>query len=38
LSLTTAIDSALETSRPLIDAAGHELTVDLPAEPVVGRR
>jgi PAS domain S-box-containing protein len=34
MSLTTAIDSALETSRPLIDAAGHELTVDLPAEPL----
>jgi signal transduction histidine kinase len=26
--------SALETSMPLIDAAGHTLTVDLPADPI----
>lgn len=28
------IQSALEASRPLIDSAGHSLTVDLPDEPV----
>ncbi|HEY4175032.1 MAG TPA: ATP-binding protein, partial [Rhodopila sp.] len=28
------VRSALETSRPLIDAAGHTLTVDLPGEPL----
>jgi signal transduction histidine kinase len=28
------IESAVETSRPLLDAARHELRVDLPAEPL----
>lgn len=30
----TVIQSAIETSRPLIEQCGHELTVDLPPEPV----
>jgi len=29
-----AVQAALETTRPLIDAAGHDLTVQLPAQPV----
>ncbi len=29
------LDSAVETSRPLIDEMGHELTVTLPQQPVV---
>ena len=28
------VESAIETSRPLIDATGHRLEVDLPAEPL----
>lgn len=32
--LDDVIHSAVETARPLIDAAGHELTVSLPPEPV----
>lgn len=35
VELAAVVASAVETSRPLLDAAGHELTVDLPAEPVV---
>ena len=34
VELTTVLENAVETSRPLIDAAGHELTVSLPPEPV----
>ncbi|HKV08406.1 MAG TPA: ATP-binding protein [Thermoanaerobaculia bacterium] len=34
IDLAEAIRSALETTRSLIDKAGHELTVRLPAEPV----
>jgi PAS domain S-box-containing protein len=34
VSLASVIDSALETSRSLIDAGGHRLTVELPPEPV----
>lgn len=34
LSIARAIHSAVETSRPLIDASGHELTVDVPSEPL----
>jgi PAS domain S-box-containing protein len=34
LALERAIDMALETSRPAINAAGHRLSVLLPAEPV----
>jgi PAS domain S-box-containing protein len=30
----TAIQSALEVSRPLIEAAGHTLEVDMPREPI----
>jgi PAS domain S-box-containing protein len=33
--LADVVSSALETSRPLIEAAGHELTVSLPPGPVV---
>ena len=34
VDLAAVIESALEMSRPLIQAAGHKLTVELPAEPV----
>jgi signal transduction histidine kinase len=34
IELRTAIEVAVETSRPLIDAARHRLTVDLPQEPL----
>ena len=34
VELATVLASALETSRPLIDQAGHHLTVTLPPEPV----
>ncbi len=34
VELAAAVRQALETSRPLIEAAGHELRVTLPAEPV----
>jgi signal transduction histidine kinase/ActR/RegA family two-component response regulator len=34
LDLGTVIRTAIETSRPLVDAAGQELTIDLPAEPL----
>jgi PAS domain S-box-containing protein len=33
-TLQAVVDLALETSRPLIDAAGHQLEVALPAAPV----
>lgn len=33
--LATVVNNAVETSRPVIDAAGHELTVVLPSAPVV---
>jgi PAS domain S-box-containing protein len=32
--LADAVSSAVETARPLIDAAGHELTVSLPDAPI----
>jgi PAS domain S-box-containing protein len=32
--LTAAIRSALETTRPLVEAAGHRLTVNVPPEPI----
>ncbi|HEX2224397.1 MAG TPA: GAF domain-containing sensor histidine kinase [Thermoanaerobaculia bacterium] len=35
VDLSTVVRSAVETSRPLIDGACHELTVTLPAEPLV---
>jgi PAS domain S-box-containing protein len=34
LELSSVIQQAVEVARPLIDAAGHHLTVDLPAEPI----
>lgn len=34
LRLDAAIQDAIDTARPLIEAAGHQLTVDLPAAPV----
>jgi PAS domain S-box-containing protein len=34
VELARVVRSAVETSRPLIDAAGHQLTVDLPTEPL----
>ena len=34
VELAAVIGSALETSRPLIDAAAHQLELDLPREPV----
>lgn len=33
-TLAAVMEAALETSRPVIDAGAHELTVDLPAEPI----
>ncbi len=35
LSLADAIGNAVETAKPMIDEAGHELHVSLPAEPVL---
>src|SRR5581483_8582172 len=32
--LADAVGSAVEAARPLIDAAGHELSVSLPVDPV----
>lgn len=34
IDLLTAVQDAIETSRPCIDAAGHELIVSMPTEPV----
>jgi signal transduction histidine kinase/ActR/RegA family two-component response regulator len=34
-TLQGVVDLALETSRPLLDTAGHHLRVDLPREPVL---
>jgi PAS domain S-box-containing protein len=34
VTLATVLESAVETSRPVIDGGGHELTVSLPSEPV----
>ena len=34
IDLAFVIHSAIDTSRPAIDMAGHRLTVDLPAEPI----
>lgn len=34
VSLQSVIDSAIDTSRPKIEAASHELTVSVPPEPV----
>jgi PAS domain S-box-containing protein len=35
VELRTIVDSALETSRPLIDRSGHRISVTLPNEPLV---
>jgi signal transduction histidine kinase len=35
LDLRTVIDSSLETTRSLLDAAGHELSVQLPERPLL---
>jgi PAS domain S-box-containing protein len=35
VSLAEVVTTAVETARPTIDAAGHELIVDLPTEPVI---
>ncbi|MGH8177822.1 MAG: PAS domain S-box protein [Steroidobacter sp.] len=35
IDLMTALQSALETSEPLIESAGHELSVDVPAGPLM---
>jgi signal transduction histidine kinase len=35
INVTTAVANALETTRPLIEADGHVLTVSLPEEPLV---
>ena len=34
LDLGAVLRTAIETSRPLVDAAGQELTIDLPVEPL----
>jgi signal transduction histidine kinase len=34
IQMADVIRAALETSRPLIEAAGHELAVDVPAQPL----
>ncbi len=34
IDLRTALDSAVEATRPLLDAFGHTLTLDLPDEPI----
>jgi PAS domain S-box-containing protein len=35
MSLEAVLDSAVETSRPMIEHLGHELTVSMPKEPVI---
>ena len=35
VELSRIVAAAVESCRPLIDAAGHSLNVDLPAEPVI---
>jgi two-component system CheB/CheR fusion protein len=34
VELATVVESAVESSRPLIEQCGHELTVSLPAQPI----
>ncbi len=34
IDLATVVSGAVETARPIIDDAGHDLTVELPAEPI----
>ena len=38
VELAAVVRSAVETSRPLIEAAGHQLTVAIPPEPLTARR
>ena len=35
VELATIVSTAVETARPLIDAAGHQLALSLPAEPMI---
>ncbi|QDU30721.1 Autoinducer 2 sensor kinase/phosphatase LuxQ [Anatilimnocola aggregata] len=35
VELATVISSAVETSRPLIESCGHNLTVEMPSEPIL---
>jgi signal transduction histidine kinase len=35
VQLSTVVTSAVESSRPLIDHLGHELTVTLPKQPII---
>ncbi len=35
VGLGAIVDSAIETSRPLLEAGGHRLSVELPREPIV---
>ncbi len=35
VELVTIVSTAVETARPLIDAAGHQLALSLPAEPII---
>jgi CheY-like chemotaxis protein/two-component sensor histidine kinase len=35
IELATVISTAVETAQPLIDAAGHQLALSLPAEPMI---
>ncbi|HSB12335.1 MAG TPA: PAS domain S-box protein [Blastocatellia bacterium] len=35
VDLEAIVSAAIETSRPLIDAAGHQLDISLPSEPVI---
>jgi PAS domain S-box-containing protein len=34
ITLAEAVDSALETARPLVDAGGHELSISMPEAPI----
>jgi signal transduction histidine kinase/ActR/RegA family two-component response regulator len=34
LDLGLVVQSAVDTSRPILDAAGHQLTIDLPRDPI----
>ncbi|WP_169979299.1 hybrid sensor histidine kinase/response regulator [Tautonia rosea] len=35
VDVASIVQVAVETSRPLIEAGGHELTIDMPSEPIV---
>jgi signal transduction histidine kinase/ActR/RegA family two-component response regulator len=35
ITLASVVDSAVETSRPLVDGGAHDLRIDLPPEPVL---